>query len=276
MSAAAMAWAWEIVKSGGQPIASLVLLRLADRADPEGVCWPGHRRTASDLNVSQRQVQRVIKDLAALGLITVEERPGRAGLIALQLGAALPIAVRQTTKRKEKKASRRRRGDMVSPLVLTQGGDNMSLPGVTPCHPTGVTPCHPEPQRNLTFETTTMDPVVVWSDKLTPAQVVACAAEAAAAPEHVRQVIADELAGAMAMSAREVRNPAGWVRAVAKRVSSGRQSVWHFADAIATARTRAAQPPPAPPAPAPMADPAVVAAGLQRLAELRHSFTRAP
>ena len=77
MSAKAMAWAWSQIAAGrvpGGPGAALVLLRLADRADPEGKCWPGHQRTAADLQVAQSTVRSAIRALESVGLLAVEAR----------------------------------------------------------------------------------------------------------------------------------------------------------------------------------------------------------
>lgn len=86
MSAAAMAWAWKKMAGLDLPAASkLVLLRLADRADPEGKCWPGHERTARDLNLSKSSVKSAIRLLASRGLLTIESRTGPTGTDAANL-----------------------------------------------------------------------------------------------------------------------------------------------------------------------------------------------
>ena len=81
MSARATAWAWSQIASGrgGSPVSKLVLLRLADRADPEGLCWPGHDRTASDLNVSLKAVKETIRSLEKEGLVTIRRRQDDQG-----------------------------------------------------------------------------------------------------------------------------------------------------------------------------------------------------
>jgi hypothetical protein len=53
---------------------ALVLLRLCDRADHEGKCWPGHQRTASDLNIAQSTARTAIQALAKAGLLAVHSR----------------------------------------------------------------------------------------------------------------------------------------------------------------------------------------------------------
>lgn len=72
-----MAWAWSKIAAGqvpGGPAAGLVLLRLADRADPEGKCWPGHQRTAADLNLAESTVRTSIKGLEMAGLMEIKPR----------------------------------------------------------------------------------------------------------------------------------------------------------------------------------------------------------
>lgn len=77
MSARAMAWAWSQISQGrvpGGPGTALVLLKLADRADPEGRCWPGHERTAADLGLSPSTVRASTSKLDAAGLLEVHRR----------------------------------------------------------------------------------------------------------------------------------------------------------------------------------------------------------
>ena len=72
-----MAWAWSKIAAGqvpGGPAAGLVLLRLADLADPEGKCWPGHQRTAADLNLAESTVRTSIKGLEMAGLMEIKPR----------------------------------------------------------------------------------------------------------------------------------------------------------------------------------------------------------
>ncbi len=72
-----MAWGWSIIHSGileNKTAAKLVLLKLADRADPEGRCWPGHQRTARDLWLSKTVVKESIRMFQQLNLLQVEHR----------------------------------------------------------------------------------------------------------------------------------------------------------------------------------------------------------
>ena len=70
-----MAWAFAQVAAmrALTPAEKLVLLKLADRADPQGVCWPGHERTASDLKIGESTVRGAIARLHKVhGLLWIE------------------------------------------------------------------------------------------------------------------------------------------------------------------------------------------------------------
>ncbi|SCC94410.1 hypothetical protein THIX_60468 [Thiomonas sp. X19] len=83
MSARALAWAFLQISQGraGTPSGALVILKLSDRADPEGRCWPGHERTAADLNLSPNSVKAAVRHLVGQGLIRIERQQigGRDG-----------------------------------------------------------------------------------------------------------------------------------------------------------------------------------------------------
>jgi len=75
MSVKASAWAWEQARSNGlSPGTFLTLLRLADHADDEGVCWPGIKRIAEATSQHDRSVRRQVGELEDLGLLKREER----------------------------------------------------------------------------------------------------------------------------------------------------------------------------------------------------------
>lgn len=68
MSIEALSWAW---KQHDAPLtAKLVLIALADHADHEGVCWPGQRGLGEKCGVSRQAVNRAMRKLEELGLIT--------------------------------------------------------------------------------------------------------------------------------------------------------------------------------------------------------------
>lgn len=73
MSREAYRWAWaqELPAT-----AKLVLLALAEHADPQGVCWPGQSRLAGMCGLSVRHLRRVCRELADRGLLKIEHRAG--------------------------------------------------------------------------------------------------------------------------------------------------------------------------------------------------------
>jgi DNA-binding transcriptional ArsR family regulator len=71
MSVRAMAWAWRQQLSGPE---KLVLMALADHADEDGICWPGNAHLARKCNLSQRSVQRHVKNLIDNGYMTAHRR----------------------------------------------------------------------------------------------------------------------------------------------------------------------------------------------------------
>ncbi len=66
-----MNWAWH---QAGKPVPKLVLMALADAADDIGICWPSVTTVAANCNVSTRTERRVIRTLAAQGLLVSEQR----------------------------------------------------------------------------------------------------------------------------------------------------------------------------------------------------------
>jgi Helix-turn-helix domain len=75
MSIKAMVWAW------AQDITTtetLVLLALADRANDEGLCWPGQEGLASKCKLTRETVNRNIKRLEVLGKLRVIHRKDEA------------------------------------------------------------------------------------------------------------------------------------------------------------------------------------------------------
>jgi len=57
----------------GNPLTKLILLKLADHANDDGICWPTVRRIAEDAECNERTVRHHIRRLEALGLL-VERR----------------------------------------------------------------------------------------------------------------------------------------------------------------------------------------------------------
>jgi DNA-binding MarR family transcriptional regulator len=72
MSISVSAWAWE--QMCGSPAQKLVLIKLADSANDDGVCWPSLRTLERDLGMSKSAVDRNVKKLVEASLLTVEVR----------------------------------------------------------------------------------------------------------------------------------------------------------------------------------------------------------
>lgn len=77
-----MNWAWNIDL---QPAVKLVLLKLADRANDDGECWPGQDTVAVACNMSERSVMRHIATLESMRILTVDRRKGEDGRQATNL-----------------------------------------------------------------------------------------------------------------------------------------------------------------------------------------------
>lgn len=286
MSSQALAWAFEkIVPDLRDAVQKLVLLRLADRADPGGVCWPGHARTGKDLNVSQRSVQRVVEDLQKLGLLKVEDRPGTSSKIFLKLDVVVDEVVAAANKKKPKKKKHNKinGGDAMSPPAQLQRGGAMSPRGRHHVTPGGDT-VSPKPLIEPVIEPTTTPTVVVvdelhWPPGLNPHQRDACRAALESVSQDRQQWLIDELAGRLAIGG--IKNPPGYLRELARREVAGglvlelAQEVAAIREARAAAAARMACGP-LPPTPAstrPAERSAISAAGLAaakaQLARLR-------
>lgn len=71
MSVAAMHWAWNQVLP---PAPKLILMALADNADDAGYCWPRVKKIAERCSVSERTVQRTLKNFETSALLKVIRR----------------------------------------------------------------------------------------------------------------------------------------------------------------------------------------------------------
>ena len=66
-----MNWAWGIELP---PALKLVLLKLADRANDDGECWPGNASIAKACCIGERTLIRYIAQLEELGLLAIKRR----------------------------------------------------------------------------------------------------------------------------------------------------------------------------------------------------------
>ena len=65
--------------------AKTVYIYLRDRADADGVCWPGIKTIAGELGLSARTVQRALYDLEDAGLIVKKQRHRKNGSLTSNL-----------------------------------------------------------------------------------------------------------------------------------------------------------------------------------------------
>jgi DNA-binding transcriptional MocR family regulator len=72
MSVYVTAWVWK--QETGDAEAKLILLKLADQANDDGICWPSRRTIARDCETSVSTVQRSINYLVDRGYISIEHR----------------------------------------------------------------------------------------------------------------------------------------------------------------------------------------------------------
>lgn len=132
MSIAAMNWAWA---QALPPSSKLVLMALADAADEVGECFPRVRVIAKKCCVSERTVQRVIKEFERDNVLIVEKRKRDDGaqtsnLYQLQMGAADKLS--------PGKVARSSPGDRISPPprhTCRRDGDTAVSPQELPTEP---------------------------------------------------------------------------------------------------------------------------------------------
>lgn len=123
MSIKSMNWAWE---QRLPPNAKLILMALADAANDEGDCWPKMKTLAAKCCVSQRTVQRMLKEFVASGLLTARPRFNHEGR---------QVSNNYTLNQKPWPDNL-----TPSPLSSTSEGDSSGSPGMTQqCHSGGVT-----------------------------------------------------------------------------------------------------------------------------------------
>jgi hypothetical protein len=75
MSSEATAWAWKQAEKCDSQGTLLVLLALAEHADPQGICWPSRKTIAGMVGYDDKgSVTRRINKIKELGLVEKEER----------------------------------------------------------------------------------------------------------------------------------------------------------------------------------------------------------
>lgn len=83
MSTTVMGRVWPLSVT---PVQKLVLISLADQANDDGVSWPGVASMAKRTCLAERSVQRALRELVALGLVVIKERPGRSSVYVVTTG----------------------------------------------------------------------------------------------------------------------------------------------------------------------------------------------
>lgn len=80
MSVDATAWAWRQIRDQGlSATQGLILVRVADHADQDGVCWPGVEGLAEWTGRNERTVRRCLDDFEERGMLRRERRENARG-----------------------------------------------------------------------------------------------------------------------------------------------------------------------------------------------------
>lgn len=225
MSIKAMNWAWEQTLPPGS---KLILMSLADAADEDGLCWPRIRVIAQKCCMSERTVQRTLKDLEAKGYLRVDRRYRRDGS---QSSNAYYLHLSQ-------------RPDKLSPLSdkpTSQGGIGGTHPVTPTTSPHDEAMSSLEPPTNLKKEspqlqrshmhTPPLSPVpggaekgaygaLVWPSKLHESARQTIASMLEGIPREPAQTLLDELDGVMATRSIKT-SPERWFRAVVAAYRKG-------------------------------------------------------
>jgi Helix-turn-helix domain len=86
----AITWAWQA--RVGDPAAKLVLMKLADQANDDGICWPSQRTLSEHLEMPERTLRRKLEILTARHLIEVVRRANRSNVYKLALDGSANLA----------------------------------------------------------------------------------------------------------------------------------------------------------------------------------------
>lgn len=111
--------------------ARLLMVVLADMSNNDGECWPGKSSLARRVNVSTRQIVRLVQECERKGELRVISEPGVQNRYLI-IGIAQDIRVRRARKTREK-LERIQRVDVRGDTGVT--GDTDVQKGVTPVSP---------------------------------------------------------------------------------------------------------------------------------------------
>lgn len=209
-----MHWAWE---QQLVPSLKLVLMALADAADDSGQCWPSVRTIAAKCCISERTVQRVMKDFKSMGLLLVEARATTSGR---QTSNCYYLALIRYPD-KLSPSQPRCRGE----------GDTAVTPRVSKlCHPPGdiaVSPLEP-PDEHITEPppqpAARKAKSLEFPERLTHSEQVALIKLLDGVEHQTAQLLLDELAGAMQTKGTIRTSPVRWFRALVDRMRQGQFS----------------------------------------------------
>jgi hypothetical protein len=73
------------------PNEKLVILALADNANDAGECWPSMATLKLKTSLSERTIQRCLRELEAKSLVQVEARYGRSNVYVLSVKAPVTV-----------------------------------------------------------------------------------------------------------------------------------------------------------------------------------------
>jgi hypothetical protein len=205
-----MNWAWRQTAGGTTP--KVVLVKIADNADDFGLAFPSIALIAKQCEISERTVQRIIRQLQQLGLLTVEPRflgPRRQTSNLYQLSCPAPI----------EKESTNRRGDRSPPLTP------VTPPSLTEASPGGVT----RDTRTATNQSTNDQPQqqasgggdcgFVFPPSFDPTARATVISRLAVLDPALAQQVLDELSGRMKIET--VRNPLRYLSTLIERALAG-------------------------------------------------------
>lgn len=218
-----MTWAWQAPLPPGPKI---VLLALADIADDEGICWPGHRSLAAKCSVTVRTVQRTIAALQAQGQLLIEPR-------YRQDGSRSSNRYRLPIETPHDKLTWGDDLDVVGPPTRTSWPPDAGVGARTTTEPS-LDPSPPR-QAPAAGDVVVDNSNLVFPPRLTESQRTALRHQLDALPRHTAQQILDELAGRMQWS--EVKNPVGYAGTLIRRARDGSFAP-ELALAVADARHR--------------------------------------
>lgn len=212
-----MNWAWA---QALPPSSKLVLMALADAADEVGLCWPRVRIIAKKCCVSERTVQRVIKQFEHDNVLMVETDWRKNGA--------------QTSNRYHLQMAPRPAPDKLSPGVAalpSTRSDNLSPPPGHPRRWEGDTVLSPqELPTKPSIETTTTcaspdEPLagasLVMPRRLAEGDRAGVMALLRDVPALDAQILLDELASALELTGTIKTTPGRWFYGLVKKYGQG-------------------------------------------------------